>query len=92
MAQRWAIASIFCSDYAQGFTQRYGIDYTDTFAPVARLTSICILLAIAAHNKMHIHQLDIDTAFLNGILDKNIYMTQAEGFVDPDHPTWVYKL
>ncbi|KAH9656702.1 hypothetical protein KPL70_022787 [Citrus sinensis] len=68
---------------AKGFKQRNGIDYFDTYAPVARLTSIRVLFAIASLNNLYVHQMDVKTAFLNGDLDEEIYMEQPEGFVLP---------
>ena len=66
---------------AKGFKQKRGIDYFDTYAPVARLTSIRVLFAIASIYNLHVHQMDVKTAFLNGDLDEEIYMEQPEGFV-----------
>jgi hypothetical protein len=66
---------------AKGFTQRFGVDYDETFAPVARAESIRTLIAIAAQRNMHLHQMDVKTAFLNGKLDEDIYMTQPPGYV-----------
>ena len=65
---------------AQGFSQREGIDYTNTFAPVVRLTSIRITLAIATHLDLKIDHLDVETAFLNGKIDEEIYMRAPKGF------------
>ncbi|GJU59536.1 zinc finger, CCHC-type containing protein [Tanacetum coccineum] len=67
----------------QGFRQKEGIDYFDTYAPVARITTIRFLLALAAIHNLVIHQIDVKTAFLNGDLDKEVYMKQPEGFVMP---------
>nr|GEU69216.1 hypothetical protein [Tanacetum cinerariifolium] len=61
--------------------QKEGIDYFDTYAPVARITTIRLLLALAAIHNLVIHQMDAKTAFLNGDLDKEVYMKQPEGFV-----------
>ena len=69
-----------CRLVAQGYTQAQGIDYHETFAPVARFGSIRTLLAIAAKRKMYVHQMDVHTAFLNGKLEEDIYMSQPEGF------------
>ena len=66
---------------AKGFTQVPGIDFDETFAPVARLDSWRYLVALAAHLDWEIHQIDFDQAFLNGSLDEEIYMEQPEGFV-----------
>jgi hypothetical protein len=65
---------------ARGFSQIYGIDYLDTYAPVVKLASIRILLAIAAIYGLEIHQMDVVTAFLAGDLEEEIYMEQPEGF------------
>ena len=65
---------------AQGFTQKIGIDYDETFCPVVRFESIRTIIALAAKNNLQLHQLDITTAFLNGKLQEDIYMKQPEGF------------
>ena len=70
-----------CRLVAQGYTQAQGINYRETFAPVARFGSIRTLLTTAAQREMHVHQMDVHTAFLNGKLDEDIYMCQPEGFV-----------
>ncbi|KAJ3473654.1 hypothetical protein NLI96_g12893 [Meripilus lineatus] len=77
---------------AQGFTQTYGVDYTDTFAPVAKLTSIRVILALAARNDWEIHQMDVKSAYLNGTLDEVIYMKQPEGFIEPGKEHLVAQL
>ena len=59
---------------ARGFTQEYGVDYFDTYSPVARLTSLRILLTIVAAQDLELYQMDADTAFLNGTLEEDIYM------------------
>ena len=58
----------------KGFSQQHGVDFTDTFSPVARYTSIRILLAIANQFDLHLHQMDVRTTFLNGNLKEDIYM------------------
>ncbi|KAJ9547435.1 hypothetical protein OSB04_019978 [Centaurea solstitialis] len=77
---------------AKGFTQTHGIDYDETFSPVAMLKSIRILMAIAAYFNYEIWQMDVKTAFLNGKLTEDVYMEQPEGFVDPKNPNKVCKL
>jgi hypothetical protein len=77
---------------AQGYTQQYGIDYEETFAPVARLASIRTLLAYAVSNDFLIHQMDVVTAFLNGNLEEEIYMDQPEGFKVPGKENLVCRL
>jgi len=65
---------------AKGYKQIHGIDYDKTYFPVAMLKSIRILLATAAHYDYEIWQMDVKTAFLNGNLEEDVYMTQPEGF------------
>ncbi|GJT26870.1 retrotransposon protein, putative, ty1-copia subclass [Tanacetum coccineum] len=77
---------------AVGFTQTYGIDYEETFSPVADIRAIRILIAIAAYYDYEIWQMDVKTAFLNGRLDEDIYMEQPEGYVNPKYPNRVCKL
>lgn len=67
---------------AKGCSQRYGIDYHETYSPVVRYTSIRFLIALAVQNDMKIHQMDAITAFLQGDLDEAIYMEQPEGYED----------
>ena len=77
---------------AKGFTQIFGIDYDETFSPVARFESLRLLLALAALEDWEIHQMDVKSAFLNGLLDEEIYMEQPQGFIDLDHPNKVCLL
>ncbi|GJY53130.1 retrotransposon protein, putative, ty1-copia subclass [Tanacetum coccineum] len=76
----------------KGYTQLYGVDYEETFSPVADIRAIRILISIAAFYDYEIWKMDVKTAFLNGYLDEDIYMVQPEGFVDPKHPRKVCKL
>ena len=77
---------------AKGFRQIQGIDYEETFSPVAMLKSVRILLAIAAYYDYEIWQMDVKTAFLNGMLSEDVYMMQPEGFVNPQYAGKVCKL
>ena len=77
---------------AKGYTQKEGVDYEETFSPVAMLKSIRILLSIAAHYDYEIWQMDVKTAFLNGYLEETIYMEQPEGFISKDEKQKVCKL
>lgn len=77
---------------AQGYTQVEGIDFDATFAPVARIESIRLLLAIACFLNIKLHQMDIKSAFLNGYLNEEAYVEQPKGFVDSSKPDYVYKL
>ncbi|GKC30209.1 retrovirus-related pol polyprotein from transposon TNT 1-94 [Tanacetum coccineum] len=75
-----------------GYAQEEGIDFEESFAPVACLKAIQIFVAYAAHKSFLIYQIDVKTAFLNGPLKEEIYVAQPEGFVDPDHPEKVYHI
>ncbi|WVZ90383.1 hypothetical protein U9M48_036690 [Paspalum notatum var. saurae] len=77
---------------AKGFHQIQGVDYDETFSPVAMLKSIRILLAIAAYHDYEVWQMDVKTAFLNENLSEDVYMTQPDGFVDPQNAGKVCKL
>ncbi|GKB37065.1 retrovirus-related pol polyprotein from transposon TNT 1-94 [Tanacetum coccineum] len=77
---------------AQGFRQEEGIDFEESFAPVARIEAIRIFIAYAAHKNMIIYQIDVKTTLLNGELKEEVYVSQQEGFVDQDDPSHVYKL
>nr|GEV94725.1 retrovirus-related Pol polyprotein from transposon TNT 1-94 [Tanacetum cinerariifolium] len=77
---------------AKGYRQEEGIDFEESFAPVACIEAICIFIANAASKNMIIYQMDVKTAFLNGELKEEVYVSQLEGFVDPNHPTHVYRL
>ncbi|GJZ12069.1 retrotransposon protein, putative, ty1-copia subclass [Tanacetum coccineum] len=77
---------------AKCYTQLYGVDYEETFSPVADIRAIRILISIAAFYDYEIWQMYVKSAFLNGYLDEDIYMVQPEGFVDPNHPRKVCKL
>ncbi|GJS07648.1 retrovirus-related pol polyprotein from transposon TNT 1-94 [Tanacetum coccineum] len=77
---------------ARGYRQEEGIDFEESFASVARLEAIRIFLAFAAHIDMAIYQMDVKTAFLNGNLREEVYVSQPDGFVDPNKPNYVYKL
>nr|GEU42043.1 putative ribonuclease H-like domain-containing protein [Tanacetum cinerariifolium] len=69
-----------------------GIDFKESFAPVVRIEAIRIFIANAASKNMTIYQTDVKTSFLNGDLKEEVYVSQPEGFVDPDHLTHVYRL
>ncbi|CAN0825310.1 Retrovirus-related Pol polyprotein from transposon TNT 1-94 [Linum grandiflorum] len=77
---------------AQGYDQEEGIDYDETFAPVARLEAIRLLCAFAALNKFKLFQMDVKSAFLNGDLSEEVYVAQPPGFEDSNFPNHVYKL
>ncbi|GJV22542.1 retrovirus-related pol polyprotein from transposon TNT 1-94, partial [Tanacetum coccineum] len=77
---------------ARSYRQEEGIDFEESFALVARLEAIRIFLAFDAHMNMVIYQMDVKTAFLNGNLREEVYVSQPDGFVDKDKPNHVYKL
>ncbi|GJW05630.1 putative ribonuclease H-like domain-containing protein [Tanacetum coccineum] len=77
---------------AKGYRQKEGINFEESFAPVARNEAIRIFITNAASKNMIIYQMHVKTAFLNGELKEEVYASQPEGFVDPDHPTHVYRL
>nr|GFB08381.1 retrovirus-related Pol polyprotein from transposon TNT 1-94 [Tanacetum cinerariifolium] len=77
---------------ARGYRQEERIDFEESFAPVARLEAIRIFLAYVARKNMVVYQMDVKTAFLNGNLREEVYVSQPDGFVDPDNPNHVYKL
>jgi hypothetical protein len=77
---------------AQGFSQKEGIDYEETFAPVARLQAIRMLLAFFVAKGFKLHQMDVKSAFLNGVLEEEVYVRQPPGFESEKYPHQVYKL
>lgn len=77
---------------AKGYAQRYGVDYDETFAPVVRYSSIRAILAHAVQNDLMVHQMDVETAFLNGELNEDVYMLQPAGFEEAGKESMVCKL
>nr|GEZ60490.1 retrovirus-related Pol polyprotein from transposon TNT 1-94 [Tanacetum cinerariifolium] len=77
---------------AKGYRQEEGIDFEESFAPVACIEAILIFITNAASKNITIYQMDVKTSFLNGELKEEVSVCQPEGFVDPDHPTHVYRL
>ena len=76
----------------KGYAQTYGIDFTNVFAPVARMERIRVLLAVAAFSRLEVHLLDVKSAFLNGEVLEQIYVKQLEGYEIPRKEHHVYKL
>ena len=76
----------------KGYRQKEGLDYFDTYSPVKRITSIRILIALAAVHDLKIHQIDVKTTFLNGELEEKIYMAQPEGFILPCKEKKLFKI
>ena len=77
---------------AQGYSQKQGIDFDEVFSPVARFSTIRIVLALSTLLDLDLHQLDVKTAFLNGSLSDEIYMQQPEGYISKENPGYVCKL
>jgi hypothetical protein len=77
---------------AKGYSQVKGLDFDETYAPVARLESICILLAYANYHGFKLYQMDVKSAFLNGPIKEEVYVEQPPGFEDSEYPNHVYKL
>jgi hypothetical protein len=77
---------------AQGFSQKEGIDYEETFAPVVRLEAIRILLAFVVAKGFKLFQMDVKSAFLNGVKEEEVYVKQPPGFESELYPHRVYRL
>jgi hypothetical protein len=77
---------------AKGYSQFEGLDFDETYAPVARLDSIRILLAYATYHGFKLYQMDVKNVFLNGPIKEEVYVEQPPGFEDSEYPNHVYKL
>jgi hypothetical protein len=77
---------------AKGFSQKEGIDFSETFAPVARYSSIRAMISIAVEMGWQIHQMDVKIAFLNGVIEEEIYIEQPEGFEVYSRASHVWRL
>ena len=77
---------------AKGFKQRYGIDYEDTFSPVVKASTIRVILSVAVSRGWSLRQLDIQNAFLHGLLEEEVYMKQPPGYEDKSMPGYVCRL
>ncbi|GJT92455.1 copia protein [Tanacetum coccineum] len=76
----------------QGYRQEEGIEFEESFTPVARIEAIRIFIINATYEKMTVYQMDVKTTFLKGVLREEVYVSQPEGFIDQDHPNYVYRL
>ena len=77
---------------AKGYVQRQGVDFDEVFAPVARMETVRLLLALAAHSGWQVHHMDVKSAFLNGELVEEVYVHQPPGFIDFDNENKVLRL
>ena len=77
---------------AHGYSQIEGLDFDETFSHVARHKAIRLLLGISCLRRFKLFQMDVNSAFLNGVLNEEVYVEQPKGFVDPKFPNHVYKL
>lgn len=77
---------------AKGYVQKQGMDFEEVFAPVTRIETVRLLLALAAKNGWQVHHLDVKSAFLNGELEETVYVKQPEGFIKKNKENLVYKL
>lgn len=77
---------------AKGYVQRQGVDFDEVFAPVARLESMRLMLAVATHFSWEVHHMDVKSAFLNGDLKEEAYVAQPPGYIDTKHPRKVLRL
>ena len=77
---------------SKGYAQKYGIDYDETFALVARMDTVRVVLSIVAQNQWPMYQMDVKYAFLNGILEEEVYVDQTPSYTVKGHEDKVYKL
>jgi len=77
---------------AKGYAQTYGIDYEETYNPVAKITTVRAIIAMATTKGWSLHQMDVKNVFLHGNLQEKVYMEQPPGYVDQTHPHLVYRL
>ncbi|XP_041995661.1 uncharacterized mitochondrial protein AtMg00810-like [Salvia splendens] len=102
VGSKWVFRTKYCADgsierykarlVAQGFTQILGSDFHHTFSLVVKAATVRVVLTLAVQRGWHLQQLDVKNAFLNGVLDKPVYITQPPGFVDPRFPDHVRRL
>nr|GEU39741.1 hypothetical protein [Tanacetum cinerariifolium] len=90
--QVWELVDKTIWQDSKGYAQEEDIDFEESFAPVARLLAVWIFVAYVAHRSFPIYHMDVKMTFLNGPLKEEVYVTQPDGFVDPDHPKKVYRL
>nr|GEY90786.1 putative ribonuclease H-like domain-containing protein [Tanacetum cinerariifolium] len=87
--------TVICNKYrlvAKGYAQKEGIDFEESFAPIARLEAVRLFITYATHKSFTVYQMDVETAFLYGPVKEEVYVNQLDGFVDPYYPDKVYHL
>ena len=77
---------------AKGFHQQHGVDFDETFSPVVKAPTVRLILSLTVSLNWSLRQLDVKNAFLHGTLKEEVYMTQPQGYIDPQHPSHVCKL
>ena len=77
---------------AKGYIQEFGVDFKESYALIARLEAVRLLLAYAAFQKIKLYQMDVKSAFLNGYVNEKVYVDQSPGFEDTTHPDHIFKL
>ena len=102
VSSKWIYKTKHSADYsiekykaifvARGLSQKEGIDYEENFAPVARYTSIRTVLALTAKNKWKLHQMDVKTTFLNGLIEEEVYIEKLQGFDTENQEAYVCRL
>ena len=92
MNEDWKVSRNKARLVCKGYSQEEGVDYGENFAPISRLEGVRTLLAYATHKGFKVYHMDVKSAFLNGILDEEVYIEQPEGFFDPYKRDMVCKL
>nr|GEW14305.1 hypothetical protein [Tanacetum cinerariifolium] len=92
MSKSFAVTTTDASNKSKGYAQKEGVDFEESFAPVARLEAVRLFIAYAAHKSFTVYHMDVKTTFLYDPRKEEVYVNQPDGFVDPYHPDKVYRL